>query len=53
MPYWMDIQALDLDGKPVEGLPGNDGWFEMTIPRPLLGDQTITLNLAWIDFYRE
>jgi hypothetical protein len=51
-PYWMDIQALDADGKPVNGLPGNGGWFEMTIPRSLLGDQTRTLGLAWIDFYR-
>ena len=51
--YWMDIQAFDADGKPAKGLPGDGGWFEMSIPSPLLSGQTRTLTLAWVDFYRD
>ena len=51
-PYWMDITAMDADGKPAMGWPGEGGWLEMTIPKALLTDQAKTLTLGWIDFYR-
>ena len=51
-PYWMDIQTLDAEGKPIKGLPRDGGWFEMRVPKALLVDQTKVVTLGWIDFYR-
>jgi hypothetical protein len=51
-PYWMDIQAFDAQGKPIKGLPKEGGWFEMTVPKGLLGDGAKAITLGWIDFYR-
>jgi len=51
-PYWMDIQAFDAQGKPIKGLPKEGGWFEMTVPKGLLGDAAKAITLGWIDFYR-
>jgi hypothetical protein len=50
-PYWAAIQRMDAAGKPVAGLPPEDGWFEIRIPRILL-TKKLELKLAWIDFYR-
>ncbi|MBM4041158.1 MAG: hypothetical protein FJ290_21870 [Planctomycetes bacterium] len=52
-PYWMDIQVFGLDGKPIKGLPRDGGWFEMRLPKGLLGDQVKVVTLRWIDFYRQ
>ncbi len=52
-PYWMDIQVFGLDGKPIKGLPRDGGWFEMKLPKGLLGDQVKVVTLRWIDFYRQ
>lgn len=51
-PYWMEIHTLDAEGKPTKGLPPKGGWFEMTVPKPLLKDEVKVLKLRWIDFYR-
>ena len=51
-PYWMDILALDAKGKPVNGLPDKDGYFEMVFPKALLDDNASKLTIGWIDFYR-
>jgi len=50
-PYWMKIHRLDATGKPSEGLPPKDGWFEMILP-PALLKESDTIELDWIDFYR-
>jgi len=52
-PYWTEIRGLDSTGKPVPGLPGSGGYFEITVPKALLDGQTKTLELGWIDFYRK
>lgn len=46
------IRALDADGKPISGLPGQGGWFEIRLPQALLEGQPKSLKLGWIDFYR-
>jgi hypothetical protein len=50
--YWMDIQTLDANGKAIKDLPDKGGWFEMKIPKAMLTDQSKTITLEWIDFYR-
>jgi hypothetical protein len=45
-----EIKVFDAAGKPVKGLPGKGGYFEIKLPQKLL--QSKTLELGWIDFYR-
>ena len=52
-PYWTEVRAFDSTGKPVPGLPGSGGYFEITLPKALLEGQPKSLNLEWIDFYRK
>jgi hypothetical protein len=47
-----DIKVFDATGKPIKGLPGSGRYFEIRLPKALLGDYTKNLNLGWIDFYR-
>ena len=51
-PGWTDVRAMDAKGTPTDGLPGEGGWFELTVPRVVLADESRTLTLDWIDFYR-
>jgi hypothetical protein len=51
-PNWTEIEAFDSAGKPVDGLPGQDGYFQMTLPKALLEGGPKSLELSWIDFYR-
>lgn len=43
---------MDARGQPVAGLPGEGGWFELTVPKVLLPPVEDTLRLDWVDFYR-
>ena len=45
-----EIKVLDAHGKPVVGLPGKGGCFEIKMPKPLLQSKTLTID--WIDFFR-
>jgi hypothetical protein len=47
-----EIKVLDAAGKPITGLPGKDGYFEIMLPKALLEGQPKSLDLGWIDFYR-
>ena len=49
--YWMNIEAFDKSGKPAAGVPLQDGWFEITLPKAIL-DEGNRVRLGWIDFYR-
>jgi SAM-dependent methyltransferase len=51
--YWTEIRALDAKGKPVEGLPGKGGYFELELPSALLDGPPKSLTIDWIDFYRQ
>jgi len=51
--YWMDIRSYDAEGKPARPPLGKSGYFEMTIPKALLDDDSRTLEVRWIDFYRQ
>ena len=46
------IKVFDAAGKQIEGLPGEGGYFEITLPKALVEDQPKSLDLGWIDFYR-
>jgi hypothetical protein len=50
--YETVIKVLDANGKPTAGLPGKDGYFEMTVPKALLDGDPKTMELGWIDFFR-
>jgi hypothetical protein len=50
--YWTRINVLDANGKPIEGLPGADGYFEIVLPAALFEGNPESLALAWVDFYR-
>jgi polyhydroxybutyrate depolymerase len=50
--YWTEIRGFDSTGKAVTGLPGNGGYFEITLPKALLESHPKSLSLEWIDFYR-
>jgi hypothetical protein len=51
-PYWTEIHAFDGTGKPVPGLPGKGGYFELVVPQKLLEAKPRSLTIHWIDFYR-
>ena len=51
-PYWAEMRGFDSTGKPVTGLPGKGGYFEITLPKALLEGQPKSLEVEWIDFYR-
>jgi len=48
-----EIKLLDAAGKPIKGLPGHGGYFEITLPKALLEGQPTSLTVAWIDFFRD
>jgi len=47
-----EIKVLDAAGSPIKGMPGEGGYFEITLPKALLEGQPKSLELGWIDFYR-
>ncbi|MGD0899507.1 MAG: ThuA domain-containing protein [Thermoguttaceae bacterium] len=47
-----EIKVLDTAGKPIKGLPGKGGCFEITLPKALLEGPPKSLELGWIDCYR-
>lgn len=51
-PYWTEIGAFDANGKPVRGLPGEGGYFEMLLPQALFEAKPKSPTIGWIDFYR-
>ena len=52
-PYWMEIRVLRVKSKPGDGYPPKNGLFEMTLPKALLRDRPESLEIHWIDFYRQ
>jgi hypothetical protein len=44
--------VLGATGKAITGLPGDGGYFEITLPKALLEGQPQSLELGWLDFYR-
>lgn len=51
-PYWTDVRAVDAEGKVIDGLPDEGGYFELAIPKVLLDGKSPKLTIGWIDFYR-
>ena len=52
-PFWMDIRILSNGGKPARELPLKDGYFEVALPKALFEGNPKSINLNWIDFYRQ
>ncbi len=46
------IKTFNSAGKPIKGLPGEGGYFEISLPKALLEGKVKKLNVDWIDFYR-
>lgn len=51
-PYWMEIKILGSDGEPTKAIPLKDGSFEMQLPKKFFDDNPKSINVEWIDFYR-
>lgn len=51
-PFWMEVRAVGREGKPANGIPLNDGYFEMQIPKAMLEGNPQSIRVNWIDFYR-
>jgi hypothetical protein len=51
-PYWMEVRILGGDGKPAKGLPGQDGYFEIMLPKAFFEGQPKSIKLEWVDFLR-
>lgn len=47
-----EFRVLDAAGKPIQGLPDKDGYFELVLPKVMLEGQPKRVDLEWIDFYR-
>lgn len=47
------ITAHNAAGQPVAELPGKDGYFEIDLPREILSGESKSLEVNWIDFYRQ
>jgi hypothetical protein len=50
--YWTEVRMLNADGKPASGLPAEGGWFELQLPAALLAGDPESVEVRWIDFYR-
>ena len=51
-PYWMEIRILDSDGEPAKSIPLKDGYFEMQLPKKFFEGNPKSIEVKWIDFYR-
>lgn len=51
-PYWVEVQLVGPEGKPVSEIPLKGGYFELTIPPIFLKDHPKKMQIHWIDFYR-
>ncbi|MFO1004096.1 MAG: hypothetical protein U0936_27580 [Planctomycetaceae bacterium] len=51
-PYWTEIRLISKDGKPIKGVPLDDGYFEMQLPGALFEGNPKSITINWIDFYR-
>ncbi len=50
-PYWMEIRMVaGAGGKPK--IPLDGGYFEVRIPKAMLGEGAKSISLRWIDFLR-
>ena len=50
-PYWMEIRIVaGAGGKPK--IPLEDGYFDVRIPKAMLGDDAKSISLRWIDLLR-
>jgi hypothetical protein len=51
-PCWMEIRAVGMDGKPATIIPLTDGYFEIQLPKAFFEDNSKSITVNWIDFYR-
>ncbi len=51
-PYGMEIRMIGSDRKPAKSIPLKDGYFEMDLPTVFLEDNSKSITVHWIDFYR-
>lgn len=50
--YWMEIRRIDGKRNPVQAGSLKEGYFEMKLPKQLLEDNSKSITISWIDFYR-
>jgi len=51
--YRTEIKAFDANGKSVQGLPTEGGYFEIELPAALIETKPRSITVDWIDFYRQ
>ena len=52
-PYWMPIRAFDPSGQPGKQVPLDKGYLEIALPQALFEQRPKTIEIHWIDFYRD
>ncbi len=51
-PFWMKVRMVSRDGKPATEIPLQGGCFEISLPRPFFEQNSQSITVSWIDFYR-
>lgn len=51
-PYWMEIQIVDREGRPTATDVGKLRYVELSLPTAFLEDNPDSIQINWIDFYR-
>jgi hypothetical protein len=49
-PHWMEVRIVSDRAAP--GIPLDEGHFEITLPKDVLGKGHRAFSIRWIDFYR-
>jgi hypothetical protein len=49
-PHWMEVKIVS--DKAAPRIPLDDGYFEITLPKDVLGKGRRSFSIRWIDFYR-
>lgn len=51
-PNYPEIRLIGNDGRPKTKIPLEDGYFELPLPRAIVDDNSPSVTIHWIDFYR-
>lgn len=50
--FFMDFKLIGKDGKAAKKVPLEDGYFEMSLPKPFFEGNPKSVTLSWVDFFR-
>jgi len=50
--FWMDVRMVGGGGKPTKRIPLKDGYIGMRLPEGFFENDPRSIQVCWIDFYR-